>query len=121
MAELLGLYILFVIFSMCLENVYFIQGKELIACETAKNSFLEILHNVGGPKEKERGQKLLETITILPDLSEYEENSVWSQQKLQSGKKIQKRSYKIFTFGMFHKAITVTANKGFVEAAKMQV
>lgn len=97
------------------------KGKELIACQTAKNSFLEILTNVGGPKEKERGQQLLETITVLPDLNEYEESLVWSERKLQMGKKIQKRSYKIFSFGMFHKALSVTANKRFIEAAKMQV
>lgn len=82
---------------------------------------MEILKTVGGPKEKERGQKLLETIKILPDLSEYEENLLWSEKKLRMGKKIQKRSYKIFSFGMYHKAMTVSANKGFIEAAKMQV
>lgn len=76
---------------------------------------------MGGPREKERGQQLLETITVLPDLDELEENTIWSGKKLQMGKKIQSRSYKIFSFGMFHKALSVTANKGFIEAAKMQV
>lgn len=79
------------------------------------------MKTVGGPKERERGRKLLETVTILPDLNECEENLVWSEQKLQMGKKIQKRSYKIFTFGIYHKALTVSANKGFIEAARMQV
>lgn len=96
------------------------DGKELIACETAINSFLDILSTVGGKKEKSRASQLLKTITVLPDLSEHEENIYWSDHKLKMGKKITKRTFKIITFGMFHKAITVTANKSAVEAAKKQ-
>ncbi|XP_055305654.1 UPF0415 protein C7orf25 homolog isoform X2 [Sitodiplosis mosellana] len=96
------------------------QGKELIACETAKDSFLSILNVVGGPNEKIRASKLLNSVTFLPDINEIEENSLWSGNvKLRLGKKIQHRTYKVFTFGMYHKAITVTANKGAAEAAKM--
>lgn len=105
-------------------NIYFflVIGKELIACETARESFLSILNVVGGPNEKIRADKLLKSITFLRDVNEIEENSLWSGNvKLRLGKKIQQRTYKVFTFGMYHKAITVTANKAAAEAAKMQV
>lgn len=99
-----------------------IVGKELIACETARVSFLAILNVVGGPNEKDRASRLFNFITFLPDINDIDENSLWTRNvKLRLGKKIQQRTYKVFTFGMYHKAITVTANKGAVEAAKMQV
>lgn len=64
----------------------------------------------------------MKSIKFLPDVNEIEENSLWSGNvKLRLGKKIQHRTYKVFTFGMYHKAITVTANKAAAEAAKMQV
>lgn len=101
-----------------------ITGKELIACKTAEQSFLSILNVVGGPNEKRRAKQFLNTVTILDDLTEDEEKSLWSLlgcERLRLAKKIQNRTYKIFSFGMYHKAITVTANKGAIEAAKMQV
>lgn len=116
------------IFQLFLHELHLIfTGKELIACETARESFLSILDIVGGPNERMRGKQFLSSIKILPDLEEMEEISIWSENtfshadELRLGKKIQKRTYKIFTFGMFHKAMTVTANKGAIEAAKMQV
>lgn len=97
-------------------------GKELIACETAVESFLSILSLVGGPNEKNRAKIFLKSINILPDLSSSEENTLWSGNiKLRSGKKIQNRTFKIFTFGIYHKAITITANKKAADAAKIQV
>ncbi|XP_031632321.1 UPF0415 protein C7orf25 homolog [Contarinia nasturtii] len=98
------------------------EGKELIACTTAKESFLRILSVVGGPNEQKRAKKFLRSITILHDLNEDEEEFLWSSQKsrLCLAKKIQNRTYKIFSFGMYHKAFTVTANKSAIEAAKMQ-
>lgn len=79
------------------------------------------MNTVGGPNEKTRGENLLNSITVLPDLIENEEKLIWSGRKLSLGKKIQIRTKKIFTFGVYHKAITVTANKSAIEAAKMQV
>lgn len=35
--------------------------------------------------------------------------------------KIRDRTYQILIFGLYHKALTVTANKGAIEAAKQQV
>lgn len=93
----------------------------MIACETAINSFLTILDVVGGPNEKIRANQFLKQIRTYPDLSEEEENSVWENCRLKVGGKIRERMFKIITFGMFHRALTVTANKGALEAAKMQV
>lgn len=35
--------------------------------------------------------------------------------------KIRDRTYQILIFGLYHKALTVTANKGAIESAKQQV
>lgn len=93
----------------------------MIACKTAIDSFLTILNVVGGQHEKKRAEIFLKTIKVYPDLTEKEENSVWPRGPLCIGGKIRKRMFTIITFGLFQKAITVTANKRALEAAKMQV
>lgn len=93
----------------------------MIACSTAINSFLSILEIVGGPNEKLRSEIFLPQITVYPDLTEEQENSLWKVSKLHVGGKIRERTFKVIAFGLFHKALTVTANKGAIEAAKMQV
>lgn len=95
--------------------------KELIACQSAVDSFLSILNVVGGPNEKARSDKFLPTINVYPDLTEEEENALWSMKQLRIGGKINERTHKIISFGMYRKALTVTANKGAIEGAKMQV
>ena len=45
----------------------FSSDKEWYVCRTAYNSFTKNLAIIGGPEEKERGRKLLEKITIIPD------------------------------------------------------
>lgn len=97
------------------------HGKHLIACKSAVKSFLNILHTVGGPNEIIRGENLLKMITIYPDLNDIQENTLWSGNKLCIVKKIQERTRKILTFGVYHKALTVTANKSAVIAAEIQV
>jgi hypothetical protein len=91
------------------------EGKELICCETAKNSFEEIISLLAGPKEKIRAEDLKDRITILPDIDNPQDiiNVDLSSQ-------IKERSRKIFAFGIFHKAITVTSNAGFGRSAKMK-
>ena len=42
-------------------------GKELFTCQMAADDFLKILGIMGGPKEKLRGEKLLSSLTIVPD------------------------------------------------------
>lgn len=109
-------------------------GKRLYCCETAKNSFEEIVRTVGGPGEKIRAKELLEKVIVLPDdataqdtIEGSSENTIFSNvqyssdKMLQVGGKIRERSLIIFTFGDRIQAITVTANDGFVRAAKQQV
>lgn len=98
-----------------------ISDKEIIACESAVSSFLTILETVGGPNEKIRSDKFLPRIKVYPDLTEDEERTLWSVSKLQVGGKIRERTFNVIAFGLYHKAMTVTANKGAIEAAKMQV
>lgn len=99
----------------------FFLGKELIVCKTAYDSFFNILNVVGGQNEKKRAETFLKMIKVYPDLTEKEDNSVWPRGRLGIGGKIRERMFTIISFGLFHKAITVTANRGALEAAKMQV
>lgn len=85
------------------------------------SSFLTILETVGGPNEKLRSEKFLPRIKVYPDISEEQEQSLWRTAKLEVGGKIRERTFNVIAFGLYHKALTVTANKGAIEAAKMQV
>lgn len=106
----------------------------MYCCETAKNSFEEIVKTVGGPGEKIRAKEFLERIIVLPDDATAQDtvegssdceifnNVQYSPDKiLPVGGKIRERSLIIFTFGDRIQAVTVTANDGFVRAAKQQV
>jgi hypothetical protein len=94
-----------------------LANKRLICCETAVNSFNEILTLLGGLGEKKRAAEFLERIEILPDVTEIPQEL----SKLNKcGKKIKPRSLKIFGFGLTHKVLTMTANEGFYRSAKMQ-
>lgn len=91
------------------------EGKILICCETAVKSFDEIIHLLAGPNEKSRAEELKKRLTILPDV-DFPENII----KLDLSAQIKERSRKIFAFGVFHEAVTVTSNNGFKRSAKMQ-
>lgn len=92
----------------------YFRDKELICCETALSSFREILELLGGENEKTRAEEFLKKVTILPDvLAENILNLIKSAQ-------IKERSLKIFAFGVFHEATTVTSNLGFSRSAHMQ-
>lgn len=93
-----------------------IEGKKLIACETAVNSFKEIINILGGQKERKRADEFLATIEVLPDIEDV--NQVIKNVELTSH--IKERSRKIFAFGIYHSAITVTSNYGFARAIKMK-
>lgn len=112
----------------------FFLGKRLYCCETAKASFDEIVRTVGGPGEKIRAKELLEQVVVLPDdasaadtVEGSEESEIFSNVQYSPDKilairgKIRERSLIIFTFGDRIQAVTVTANDGFVRAAKQQV
>ncbi|XP_063306726.1 UPF0415 protein C7orf25 homolog [Pelobates fuscus] len=92
----------------------FMKGKELFACECAVKDFQSILKTLGGQGEKERAAALLERVTVVPD--QPSERAL----KLAISSKINSRSITIFGTGDTLKAITMTANSGFVRAAGNQ-
>lgn len=96
-------------------------GKELIACETASSSFLEIIAILGGPNEKQRARDLLKNVKIMPDLTDEQERLACGHSKLKISGQIKVGSLKVFAFGIYHKAITVTSNEAFLRSARMQV
>ncbi|KAG4075504.1 hypothetical protein HA402_003329 [Bradysia odoriphaga] len=91
------------------------EGKELICCETASKSYNEICATVGGPQEKIRAEQFVKRITVLPDVPIPAELV-----KLNISGQVKPRSLLVFSFGIAHKALTVTANKSFIRSAKMQ-
>ncbi|NXC76434.1 CG025 protein, partial [Anhinga anhinga] len=92
----------------------FMEGKELFACESAVRDFQSILETPGGPGEKERAALLVKGIDVVPDqLSDRALGLVASS-------KINSHSLSIFGTGDALKAITMTANSGFVRAAANQ-
>lgn len=93
-----------------------IEGKRLIACETAVNSFKDIINIVGGEKERKRAEEFITKIEVLPDIEDV--NQVIKNVELTCH--IKERSLKIFAFGIYHTAVTVTSNFGFARAIKMK-
>lgn len=105
----------------------------MYCCQTAKDNFINIVETVGGPTEKIRAEELLKRLTILPDDADskdtvenddfqdiFDKVQYTEEKALKVGGKIKKRSLIIFTFGDRIQAVTVTANDGFVRAAKQQ-
>ncbi|KAJ7322699.1 hypothetical protein JRQ81_018986 [Phrynocephalus forsythii] len=92
----------------------FMKGKELFACESAVKDFQVILETLGGAGEKSRAALLMERIRVVPD--QPSERAL----RLVPSSKINSRSLTIFGTGDTLKAITMTANSGFVRAAANQ-
>ncbi|KAF4020221.1 hypothetical protein G4228_011703 [Cervus hanglu yarkandensis] len=92
----------------------FMKDKELFACESAVKDFQSILDTLGGPGERERAAMLIKRINVVPD--QPSERAL----KLVASSKINSRSLTIFGTGDTLKAITMTANSGFVRAANNQ-
>lgn len=92
----------------------FLQGKDLFSCETAVKNFRSILDTLGGKQEKKRAAELLADVTVVPD------NPSFRAEALPCTGKIKDRSKIIFGTGDSLKAVTVTANSGFVRAAEHQ-
>lgn len=90
--------------------------RKLICCETALQSFRDIISLLGGENEKRRTEEFLKRIQVLPDVEDLPEAFA----DLKIGGRIKPRSVKIFAFGMYHRAVTVTSNEGFIRAARMQ-
>ncbi|KAG7273886.1 hypothetical protein CRUP_025947 [Coryphaenoides rupestris] len=92
----------------------FMVGKELYACRSAVDDFQVILDTLGGPGEKTRAQELLARVRVVPD-----QPSERTQRLTVSGK-VNARSLMIFGTGDSLRAVTMTANSGFVRAAANQ-
>lgn len=71
---------------------------------------------LGGPNEKLRAADFMNNVQVMADVDVPEELT-----RLTIGGKIKARSLTIFSFGIVHKALTVTANEGFIRSARMQV
>lgn len=92
----------------------FMEGKELFACQSAVQDFRTILDTLGGPGERERAEKLLARLTVVPDQPSER------TQRLVASSKVNHRSLMIFGTGDTLRAVTMTANSGFVRAAANQ-
>ncbi|KAK0175324.1 hypothetical protein PV327_009081 [Microctonus hyperodae] len=90
------------------------EGKELLICRTAYCNFMDIIQMIGGPNETLRANELVERATIVDDAVN------GRILELSLGGKIKPRSRLVFATGEFTKSITVSANEGFVNAARMQ-
>lgn len=91
------------------------KGKELIVCHTAYINFMNIIDIIGGPKETARAEDLLKRVRIVDDIAKGR-----IMERLNLGGKIKDRSRLVFATGENMKSITVSANEGFVRAARMQ-
>jgi hypothetical protein len=78
--------------------------------------FKSIVSILGGPGEVIRANELLTRITVVPNMF-----SPHTQAQLKLGGKIKQRSLAVFGTGDALRAVTVSANEGFVRAAKCQV
>ncbi|XP_036375086.1 UPF0415 protein C7orf25 homolog [Megalops cyprinoides] len=92
----------------------FMQGKELFACQSAVQDFHIILDTLGGPGEKARAEQLLARLRVVPDQPSER------TQRLVTSSKVNRRSLMIFGTGDSLRAVTMTANSGFVRAAANQ-
>lgn len=92
------------------------KGKRLIICQTAYENFTNIIGVIGGPSETRRTEELMRRVEVVPD------NPCGRiMEALPIGGRIKNRSRLVFATGENMKSITVSANEGFVRAARMQV
>lgn len=90
------------------------KGKKLVTCQSAMDDFMSILQTLGGEGEKSRAKQFLDNVQVVPDqISDKVE-------LLKTGGKVRQRSKVIFGTGDALKAVTVSANSGFIRAAQSQ-
>lgn len=92
------------------------RGKKLIICRTAYDNFTNIISVIGGPNETLRSEELMRRVEVVPD-----DPCERIMRTLPIGGRIKDRSRLVFATGENMKSITVSANEGFVRAARMQV
>ncbi len=76
---------------------------------------MSIIEIIAGTEEKKRGEEFLKRVTVVPD------NPSERALALEIGGKIKRRSITIFGTGDSLKLPTVSANIGFIRAARHQV
>jgi len=89
----------------------FIHGKQLYACETALRDFRAIVDVVGGARERHRANELLQRVTVVPDQPSPRSLS------LVITSSVRQRARTVFGSGDSLKAVTTTANIGFVRSS----
>ncbi|KAL4711706.1 hypothetical protein ACJJTC_003473 [Scirpophaga incertulas] len=94
------------------------EGKNLVCCQTAWDDFQKIVDILGGPMERSRAIELKEIITVFPDTYGGEDD--YPRKNLKVRGHVRLRSKIVFNFGHRIKALTVSANEGFVRAALQQ-
>ncbi|KAL0832597.1 hypothetical protein ABMA28_000795 [Loxostege sticticalis] len=94
------------------------EGKTLVCCKTAWDDFEKIVNTLGGDMEKKRTAELRDMIKVFPD--DYGESDDYPRKNLKVRGHVRLRSKIIFNFGHRIKALTVSANEGFVRAALQQ-
>ncbi|XP_012270170.1 UPF0415 protein C7orf25 homolog isoform X2 [Orussus abietinus] len=90
-------------------------NKELVVCRTAYNNFMNIIEVIGGSNETMRAEKLIQRVRIVEDISNGR-----IMERLPIAGRIKDRSRLVFSTGENLQSITVSANEGFVRAARMQ-
>ncbi|XP_044004748.1 UPF0415 protein C7orf25 homolog isoform X3 [Aphidius gifuensis] len=88
--------------------------KKLIVCRTAYENFKNIIDIIGGVDEIKRTNELMSKVEIVDDAVD------GRILELEYRGKIKNRSRLVFATGESTKSITVSANEGFVRAARMQ-
>lgn len=91
------------------------RGKRLIMCRTAYDNFTNIISVIGGPNETRRTEELMRRVEVVAD-----DPCERIMKALPLGGRIKDRSRLVFATGENMKSITVSANEGFVRAARMQ-
>ncbi|CAH1646991.1 unnamed protein product [Spodoptera littoralis] len=94
------------------------KDKILVCCKTAWDDFEKIVTTLGGPMEIKRTQELKNVVKVYPD--EYGGEDDYPRKNLKVRGHVRLRSKIIFNFGHRIKALTVSANEGFVRAAMQQ-
>ncbi|KAK8757736.1 hypothetical protein V5799_004640 [Amblyomma americanum] len=90
------------------------SSRKLVCCQSAFDDFSTIVKVMAGPCESEAAQRLFERLEVVPDSPSERATALALRGK------IRKRSKVIFGTGDRLKAVTVTANSGFLRAAKAQ-
>lgn len=91
-----------------------LKDKELLACPTALASFRTIISTIAGPNEKRRAEELLARVAVI-DGPPSDRCAA-----LRPSARIKSIPQEVFGVGDQHRVVTISANSGFVRAARSQ-